>query len=78
MLHTLFVIPVIMLSLTLTCAIEARADNAPEKTGTGTVKEPSAETIKEPSAETIKKPLFKPFIERYILDELKMLRQDQQ
>ncbi len=78
MLHTLFVIPVIMLSLTLTCAIEARADNAPEKTVTDTVKEPSAETIKESSAETIKEPLFKPFIERYILDELKMLRQDQQ
>lgn len=29
-------------------------------------------------AETIKEPLFKPFIERYILDELKQLHQDQQ
>jgi tetratricopeptide (TPR) repeat protein len=28
--------------------------------------------------EQIKKPLYKPFIERYILDELKQLRQDQQ
>lgn len=29
-------------------------------------------------AEAIKEPLYKPFIERYILDELKQLRQDQQ
>ncbi|WP_274054695.1 tetratricopeptide repeat protein [Thalassomonas haliotis] len=29
-------------------------------------------------AEQISKPLYKPFIERYILDELKQLRQDQQ
>lgn len=33
------------------------------------------ETTQEPE---IKEPLFKPFIERYILDELKQLRQDQQ
>nr|MDT0253098.1 tetratricopeptide repeat protein [Endozoicomonas sp.] len=31
-----------------------------------------------PLASAIDEPLYKPFIERYILDELKMLRQDQQ
>ncbi len=37
----------------------------------------SAETVPESSA-MIDEPLYKPFIERYILDELKLLRQDQQ
>ena len=30
------------------------------------------------NTEEIKKPLYKPLVERYILDELKQLRQDQQ
>jgi len=37
-----------------------------------------AHSIDTTEAENIKEPLYKPFIERYILDELKQLRQDQQ
>ncbi len=38
----------------------------------------SSVNAQTPTAAEIDEPLYKPFIERYILDELKMLRQDQQ
>ena len=37
-----------------------------------------AHSLTTAEEEQIKKPLYSPFIERYILDELKLLRQDQQ
>lgn len=51
-------------------AVQSFAAEQPEKT--------QSQISTEKTVQDLKQPLFKPFIERYILDELKALRSDQQ